>query len=253
MLPTHRFARVSSIITNIGSRRRYTFSFFRSSSVSPPSSTSFSSFSSHHQHHGHDHHQHHGHDHHQHHGHDQDEDDVRLIACVAPPNLTIGKGGQLPWDLPEDRKYFFHCTQGHVLVLGRRSYEEAGHALPGRETVVVSRTLSSLPDALVASSLTEALALAGKIKRRKGREGMITWIGGGHDLYQQTMALDRPSFLYLTQTHFEVQGGDAFFPEAWVESFPRLLWRYKSLSSPCTFGIYAAAARSLPEGLREAE
>ncbi|EWM20443.1 dihydrofolate reductase, partial [Nannochloropsis gaditana] len=50
-------------------------------------------------------------------------DDVRMIACVAPPNLTIGKGGQLPWDLPEDRQYFFHCTRGHILVLGRRSYE----------------------------------------------------------------------------------------------------------------------------------
>lgn len=81
-----------------------------------------------------------------------------IVACCE--NYVIGKDGQLPWIIPEDWKYFKTLTTGGTLILGRRCYEERGCAFPNRDTIVVSKTLKTLPDAQVARSVEEALSMA---------------------------------------------------------------------------------------------
>src|SRR5260370_42603196 len=84
---------------------------------------------------------------------------IYLVAAVAA-NGVIGRNGQLPWRLPEDLKHFKRLTLGHPVIMGRRTWESLGRALPGRDNIVVTRTAGyEAPGAADASSLEAALAL----------------------------------------------------------------------------------------------
>ena len=63
---------------------------------------------------------------------------VTLVAAVAA-NGVIGKDGTLPWRLPDDLRHFKRLTKGHVLVMGRRTFDSIGRPLPERSTIVVTR------------------------------------------------------------------------------------------------------------------
>src|SRR5216684_2429627 len=62
---------------------------------------------------------------------------IYLVAAMAA-NGIIGANGQLPWHLPEDLKHFKQLTLGHPVIMGRRTWESLGRALPGRENIVVT-------------------------------------------------------------------------------------------------------------------
>ena len=62
----------------------------------------------------------------------------KAIAAMSE-NRVIGRGNEIPWHIPEDFKWFKETTMGHVLVMGRRTFESIGKALPGRETMVLTR------------------------------------------------------------------------------------------------------------------
>src|SRR5258707_5693743 len=84
---------------------------------------------------------------------------IYLVAAVAS-NGIIGANGKLPWHLPEDLQHFKRLTLGHPIIMGRRTWESLGKALPGRENIVVTRTAGyEAPGAAVATSLEAALAL----------------------------------------------------------------------------------------------
>src|SRR4030088_3411564 len=84
---------------------------------------------------------------------------IYLLAAVAS-NGVIGVSGKLPWHLPEDLKHFKQLTLGHPVIMGRRTWESLGRALPGRENIVVTgRPGYEAPGAAVATSLEAALAL----------------------------------------------------------------------------------------------
>ncbi len=117
-------------------------------------------------------------------------------------NRVIGRGGQIPWHLPEDFKWFKQVTLGHVLVMGRKTFESIGRPLPGRETIVLSRAGFVRPGLRTAASL-EALPSAAADSR-------TMFICGGAEIYRQ--ALPRCSDLYLTLVKREIPDGDAFFP-----------------------------------------
>ena len=124
----------------------------------------------------------------------------KAIAAMAE-NRVIGRGREIPWHIPEDFKWFKKTTMGHVLVMGRRTFESIGKALPGRETMVLTRGEFSHPDVTVIRSLDEVAP------RLEGRDGFIA---GGAQIYEQ--ALPRCSELFLTLVKREVEG-DVFFPE----------------------------------------
>ena len=118
-------------------------------------------------------------------------------------NRVIGKGNTIPWHLPDDFKWFKAKTMGHILIMGRKTFESIGRPLPGRETIILSRSGYSVPGTQTVESLTCLEGTLGDDKR-------IPFICGGAEIYRQT--LDLCSDLYLTQVKglFE---GDAFFPE----------------------------------------
>ena len=63
---------------------------------------------------------------------------ISLIAAMDE-NRVIGSNNEMPWHLPEDLKYFKRVTMGHPVIMGRKTFESIGRALPGRENIVVSR------------------------------------------------------------------------------------------------------------------
>nr|AIA17149.1 Dihydrofolate reductase [uncultured bacterium] len=124
---------------------------------------------------------------------------LQAIAAMSL-NRVIGAGNQIPWHLPEDFKWFKQTTTGHVLVMGRKTFESIGKPLPNRETLVLSRSQFSHPGVKTIASLDELSALDGK------RE---IFICGGAQVYAQALSLC--SDLYLTLVKRAVEG-DTFFP-----------------------------------------
>ena len=134
---------------------------------------------------------------------------VYLVAAVAA-NGIIGANGRLPWHLPEDLKHFKALTLGHPVIMGRKTWESLGTALPGRENIVVTRAPGyEAAGASVASSLGGALALC-------AGEPRVFVIGGG-ELYDE--ALPVADGLVLTEIQRDF-AGDARFPR-----FDRSAWR----------------------------
>jgi dihydrofolate reductase len=117
---------------------------------------------------------------------------------------VIGRRGQLPWHLPEDLKRFKALTMGHHIVMGRKTCESIGRLLPGRTSVVVTRSRDQpIAGAILASSLADA------VSKCAGDDEVF--VIGGAQIYQAALPIaDR---LYLTLIQAEVQG-DTYFP-AW--------------------------------------
>jgi dihydrofolate reductase len=134
---------------------------------------------------------------------------ISLVAAVAA-NGVIGRDGRLPWHLPEDLKRFKALTMGHHIVMGRKTYESIGRLLPGRTSVIVTRSRDyAVPGAIVASSLEDAVAQC-------AGDDEIFVIGGAQIYAAALPSADR---LYLTLIHSDVQG-EVRFPawdaQAWV-------------------------------------
>jgi dihydrofolate reductase len=130
---------------------------------------------------------------------------VSLIVAMAEGGV-IGRAGRLPWHLPADMARFKRLTMDHHLIMGRRTWESIGRALPGRRMLVVSRraTELALPEGVRGvSSLAEALQIA----EQAGDDE--AFVAGGGAIYRD--ALPRADRLYLTWVRAEVTG-DTFFP-----------------------------------------
>lgn len=120
---------------------------------------------------------------------------LTLVAAVGR-NGVIGDGSAMPWRLPEDLRFFRGTTTGGTLLMGRGTWDSIGRALPGRRTIVVTRSHGwQAPGAEVAHSLAEALALAG--------DGEV-FVAGGGQVYAQTIGhADR---LVLTEVDLAPEG-----------------------------------------------
>jgi dihydrofolate reductase len=126
----------------------------------------------------------------------------KAIAAMSL-NRVIGAGNRIPWHLPEDFRWFKRLTTGHVIVMGRRTFESIGKPLPNRTTLVLTRSAAPIPGVRTISDLREIdpadPALA-------GRE---IFICGGAQLYQQALPLCSDLYLTLVQRVVE---GDTLFP-----------------------------------------
>lgn len=116
-------------------------------------------------------------------------------------NRAIGNKGQIPWHLPDDFKWFKRTTMGHILAMGRKTYESIGRPLPGRKTFVLSRTQNEIPGVKIFNDFSNL---------EQFETDKIIWIVGGGEIYAQM--LPKCSELFLTRVHKKVEG-DAFFPE----------------------------------------
>jgi dihydrofolate reductase len=126
----------------------------------------------------------------------------KAIAAMSQ-NRVIGAGNKIPWHLPEDFKWFKEKTTGHVIVMGRKTFESIGRPLPNRTTIVLSRSGFQHEGILTARDLG-TLPLEGPEVR-----GRDIFICGGAEIYRQ--ALPICSELFLTRVKRVVEG-DVFFP-----------------------------------------
>jgi len=136
---------------------------------------------------------------------------VVMVAAVAR-NRVIGNGPDIPWRIPGEQAEFKRLTTGHILVMGRTTYESIGRPLPGRTTIVLTRDRSwSADGVLVAHSLVDALARAALLP------GEVI-VAGGAQVYAEALPLAAEQI--ITEIPLEPEG-DAFYPEidpaAWEE------------------------------------
>jgi len=156
---------------------------------------------------------------------------LSLIAAVAE-NGVIGRGGRVPWHLPEDLRHFRETTWGHPCLMGRRTWESLEGPLAGRRNLVLTRREGyTAPGAELLPSLEAALALF----EGAGEE---LFVCGGGELYREAMPLaDR---LYLTRVEVAFEG-DTLFPPLPDGLFRELSRREVRSSPACAFLVLERA------------
>ncbi len=132
---------------------------------------------------------------------------VSMIAAIGK-NRELGKNNRLLWHIPEDFKRFKDLTSGHVVIMGRKTYEslpEKFRPLPNRTNIIVTRDVGyKIKDAIVCHSIEEAINLA----KKKTSEIFII---GGAQIYD--LGIKYADRLYLTLVDKEYPDADAFFPD----------------------------------------
>lgn len=129
---------------------------------------------------------------------------ITIIAALGRKTRAIGKGGDLLWHLPGDLPRFKEITLGHPIIMGRKTFESIGHALPGRTNIVVTREAGWKKEGvLTAHSLPDAIMTAKK-------EGADIYVMGGGIVYKEALPLADRLLLTLVESDAP---GDTFFPE----------------------------------------
>jgi dihydrofolate reductase len=130
------------------------------------------------------------------------------LVVAAAQNDVIGRGNALPWRLPADLRHFKALTIGRTVLMGRKTYESIGKALPQRKNLVLSRSAEFAPgDCTKVASLDEACRAA----TAGAGSGMVAelMIIGGAEVFDLCLPLARR--IYFTLVHTRIEGGDAFF------------------------------------------
>ncbi len=127
------------------------------------------------------------------------------IICALGKNHEIGKENKLLWHLPNDLQFFKATTSGHPIIMGRKTFESIGKALPNRTNMVISRQQDWMQEGiLIINSLKEALKHAKKISEE-------VFVIGGQDIYEQCLPL--ADKMYLTYVDTPQIDADRFFPQ----------------------------------------
>ena len=126
---------------------------------------------------------------------------LELVLAVTE-NDVIGRSNGLPWHLPADLRHFKSLTVGKPVLMGRKTYQSIGKALPDRTNIVLSRSGDFAPnDCLVVKTLQDAQAVA------RGRPALM--VIGGAEIFRRCAAL--ASRIHLTLIHADIADGDTFF------------------------------------------
>ena len=138
---------------------------------------------------------------------------ISIIAAVGANNRAIGKTGALLWRISDDLKRFKALTTGHTVIMGRKTFDSIGKALPNRTNIVITRNPDFKAEGvIIAKSLEDAI--------QKSIGGEVFIIGGG-EIYKQALPL--ADKLYLTLVESDVEG-DVFFPD-WSKDFTKEVFR----------------------------
>ncbi len=132
---------------------------------------------------------------------------IALVVAVAA-NGAIGRGGDLPWRLSSDLRYFRKVTMGKPVIMGRRTFKSLPRVLDGRLNIVLSRDLGFVADgAVMAHSLEDALDVARASAARTGAPEIM--VIGGEDVFRAV--LPQAGRIYLTEVHAKPHA-DTWFP-----------------------------------------
>jgi len=143
---------------------------------------------------------------------------ISMIAAIGR-NRELGRGNKLIWHIPSDIKRFRELTNGHPIIMGRKTYQSINRLLPNRTNIIVSRDQNYKAEgALVANSIEEAIE---KAKLEHGSEEVF--IIGGAQIY--SLGMQHANKLYLTIIEAEESSADAFFPD--YAEFKKVVFRQK--------------------------
>lgn len=140
---------------------------------------------------------------------------ISIIAAIGK-NRELGKNNKLLWHIPEDFKRFKTLTSGHIVIMGRKTFESIGKPLPNRMNIVVTRNQSWTPFMVnplgcrVCNSMEEAIKKGAAFAKASASQREIFIIGGG-EIYKQ--GIKYADKLYLTLVNKEYPDADAFFPD----------------------------------------
>jgi dihydrofolate reductase len=140
---------------------------------------------------------------------------IALVVAIGE-NGAIGRGGDLPWRLSSDMRYFRKITMGKPVIMGRRTFKSLPRVLDGRLNIVLTRDQGFVaPDAVMAHSLEEGLAAARESAVRTGADEIM--VIGGEDVFREV--LPQAHRIYLTEVHATPEA-DTWFPD-----FDKREWR----------------------------
>ena len=171
--------------------------------------------------------------------------DIRIsIVVAAAENNVIGRDGDMPWQLSTDLKRFKALTMGKPMIMGRKTYQAIGKALPGRTTLVVTRDKEWQAEGVVpVASLENALKVAGEIARADKADEVC--IVGGGEIYRQSIAM--ADVIHITRVHASPDG-DTVFPEIdpnnWQETHRELIPTGEKDSAATTYLVYERASQT---------
>lgn len=134
--------------------------------------------------------------------------EISLLVAYTKNGRVIGSGGKIPWNIPSERNRFKRLCQNKDVLMGRKTFEEIGHALPYCTIVIISKTMKECPDGCkLAASFEEGIKLCSQNE---------ILVAGGQELYEQAMLDAQTRRIYATEVELEV-AGDRFFPELGIE------------------------------------
>ena len=127
---------------------------------------------------------------------------IYLIGAMSK-NRVIGKDNKLPWKIPDDLKYFKKMTKGKPVIMGRKTFDSIGKALPDRRNIVLSKNPDlKIPDVTVKNNIEDAI-----LSCWPNEQIMII---GGSEIYAEAMPYAKVIYLTVIDEEYD---GDAYFPE----------------------------------------
>jgi dihydrofolate reductase len=161
---------------------------------------------------------------------------ISMIAAIGK-NRELGKDNKIPWHIPEDFTWFKEKTQGHVVIMGRKTFESIGKPLPKRTNIVITREKEYTAEGIiVVHSLEEALAIPKEKEesflKEEGKEPEVFIIGGAQIFTEGMQYADR---LYITLIDHTFDA-DTFFP-AYPE-FTKVIFEKKGESGGYKYTFY---------------
>lgn len=157
---------------------------------------------------------------------------IKMIAAVSQ-NGVIGVDNKIPWDYPEDMKFFRTMTANSVVIMGRKTYESIGRPLPKRRNIVVSRTMQPTEGIEIADSVHHAIDMCDAEITRD------VWLIGGESVYADGLEFAEQIYLTLIPKWVDVLNKESvarfpwLSPREWVINHPENqkiseeLWVYK--------------------------
>ncbi len=142
-----------------------------------------------------------------------DKTKISIIASLDK-NKVIGSKNGLLWHIPEDLKRFKKLTSYHAIIMGRKTFDSIGRALPNRLSIVITHDLKDKKgdkNLVFVNSLKQALKIGDKFEtsRKDSLDQEIFIIGGGQ-IYKQALSIADKLYLTLIDADFE---GDTYFPD----------------------------------------
>lgn len=165
---------------------------------------------------------------------------ILSAIAAAAANRVIGRNGDLPWNIPEDMEYFRAKTKGHIIIMGRKTFESfGGKLLPNRLHVILTQQKDfSFPGTHVFHEVRQALRFCSA--RAAGWNDEVFVIGGA-EIYHLLMPFT--SRIYLTEID-EAFAGDTYFPEIDPKEFKEVRRERRPGPPPFSYVIYEKGQES---------